>query len=182
MIFVTVGNATVPFSRLLDEVERLAGIGLFSGERVVVQSGNYPGFHPENCANIPFIKMEEFMKMVQEAELVICHAGAGTLLHVLNAGKIPVVMPRRVRYGEVIDDHQLELVKALAEQERVIPALEPADLASAVEKARRMQGRSSAATAPPMVALVSCAVEELLGRVAINSCATRESRSTSSRV
>jgi UDP-N-acetylglucosamine transferase subunit ALG13 len=107
--------------------------------------------------------MEEFMTLVGEAELIVCHAGAGTLLHVLNAGKVPVVMPRRAKYGEVIDDHQLELVTALAEQRRIVPALEAADLVCAIEKARQMQARPIPGSAPMMVNLVSQAVEELLG-------------------
>lgn len=163
MIFVTVGNATVPFSRLLNEVERLAEAGVFGEQPVIVQSGNNEAFCPKRCLKCSFISMEEFMTLVGEAELIVCHAGAGTLLHVLNAGKVPVVMPRRAQYGEVIDDHQLELVAALAEQHRIVPALEPDDLVYAIGKARQMQARPIPASAPMMVNLVAQAVEELLG-------------------
>jgi UDP-N-acetylglucosamine transferase subunit ALG13 len=164
MIFVTVGNATDPFKRLLDEVDRLAGAGIFGGHQVMVQSGNNATFNPAHCMKIPFMKMEDFMKAVEEADLVICHGGAGTLLHVLNRGKVPVVMPRRVRYGEVVDDHQLELVTALAEQGRIVAALEPTDLAAAIGAARHRQAATAVTSAPPMVALVAQAIEELLAQ------------------
>ncbi len=43
------------------------------------------------------------------ADVVITHAGAGSLLQTLEAGQIPVYVPRRQSFGEQIDDHQVEL-------------------------------------------------------------------------
>ncbi len=165
LVLVTVGNATQHFRRLLETVDRLAGNGLLKGEKVVIQSGNNSDFHASNCADEPFLPMEEFAKKISEAHLVICHAGAGTLFHILREGKIPIVMPRQKRYGEHIDDHQLELTKALAEEGRVIPAYEPEDLPGAIEEARR---RNTQPVPPPpskMLNLVAKAIEELLNRI-----------------
>ena len=163
MVFVTVGNASQGFRRLLDAVDALAGGGLFKDE-VVIQSGNNPTFRAFYCMQEAFLSMEQFSEMISKADLVISHAGAGTLLQVLQAGKIPLVMPRRKQYGEVVDDHQLELVKALAAEGRVIPAYEPEDLPEAIEEARR---RNTQPVPPPpsrMLELVARAVEELLSQ------------------
>ena len=99
MVFVTVGNATQGFRRLLETVDQLTGMGFLKGEEVMIQSGNNPDFRPSNCTYEPFLPMEGFANKISEARLIICHAGAGALFHVLKVGKVPVVMPRQKKYG-----------------------------------------------------------------------------------
>jgi UDP-N-acetylglucosamine transferase subunit ALG13 len=161
VIFVTVGNATQGFRRLLDAVDRLAGQGGFGDQAVFIQSGNNPDFHPSYCKHEPFLTMEAFERKIREADLIISHTGAGMLLHALRTGKVPVVMPRQKMYGEVVDDHQLEIVKALAAEGRVIPAYEAEDLPAAIAEAR---WRNKQPVPPPpsrMLELVARAIEEL---------------------
>jgi len=168
VIFVTVGNATDGYMRLLDAVEHLAGKGLFGTDEVFVQHGNNAAFRPTCCKQQDFLDIETFALRVQSASLVICHGGAGTLLHVLRAGKVPVVMPRRQQYDEVIDDHQMELVKALAADRRIVPAMEPEYLPAAIAQARRLNMTRRPLPSSPMVSLVAQALEELTGRVVSN--------------
>jgi len=61
------------------------------------------------------------------------------LIHALRSGKVPIVMPRLARYGEHVDDHQLELSLALESEQRIIVAHDSEGLLSAVEKAQRLQ-------------------------------------------
>jgi UDP-N-acetylglucosamine transferase subunit ALG13 len=158
--FVTVGNATQPFDRLLQAVERLAREGGLP-EPIVVQSGHNPGFVSRVCVVHPFLKMEEFEEHVASATLVIGHAGAGTVVHALAAGRMPVLMPRRARYGEHVDDHQADFVRRLASERRVVPAWEPADLAAAVMTARAAHTTFSARTGP-LVSVVARAIDDLI--------------------
>jgi UDP-N-acetylglucosamine transferase subunit ALG13 len=158
--FVTVGNATQPFARLLDAVERLAIAGALPAP-VVVQSGHNPRFVSRVCVVRPFLKMEEFEARVASATLIIAHAGAGTLVHALAAGRRPVVMPRRSMYGEHVDDHQAALVQRLAAEGRVIPAWEPADLGPAAEAACSTDTAASRPT-PLLVAVVAREIDDLI--------------------
>lgn len=48
---------------------------------------------------------------IERADVVVSHAGAGSLALALQAGKIPVFVPRRMSHGEQIDDHQAELAQ-----------------------------------------------------------------------
>lgn len=161
MIFVTVGNGSQRFGRLLQTVERLAAQGLIAGD-VLVQAGNNPDFRPVHCKAVDFVPLAEFERLLNEARVIISHAGAGTLIHVFKAGRIPVVMPRKRNYGEVVDDHQMEIVEVLAAEGRLIPAYEPEDLAAAIAKAER-RGTQAPPPAPVrMIELVSQAIEELL--------------------
>lgn len=135
MILVTVGNPTQPFPRLLGAIQSLAQSGAFGGEPVTVQYGHSscptgPGIHP-----VQFLSGDDFLNTLNECRVVICHAGAGTLMQVLRLAKRPVVIPRLKRHGEHVDDHQLELARSLAQQGRIILAEDPSELPAALSRA-----------------------------------------------
>lgn len=162
VIFVTVGNGTQPSRRLLDAIESLAGESAFSEEEFVVQSGYNREVRSTRCRQVDFLPPQEFSRLIAEAHVVVCHGGAGTLWHAFQAGKCPVVMPRRTQYGETRDD-QLELVRTLALEGRVIPAYEPEDLPTALARARSTFGHPSVAVPSRLLSCVGAAIEELIG-------------------
>lgn len=150
--FVSVGNATQSFSRLIEAVLKIAPR---LPQPVVMQHGNtlYKG---AGCIAQPFMEMEAFGQIMAQAELLILHAGAGSVIHAIQMGKIPVVMPRRARYGEIIDDHQLEFSRALAQSGKIVIAEEPADLMAAVAEAQdRQKVTQHSKHNPPLVGLIS---------------------------
>lgn len=162
MVFVTVGNATQGFGRLLEAVDALAAGGFFEAEAVVVQSGNNPDFGSTHCEVVPFISMDEFDRTMEAASLIICHGGC-TQVQAVRLGKVPVVMPRREKYGEHVNDHQVQLVQALAREGKIVPAYEPADLVPAIMQARRLNETPLALASSPMASLVAQAIDELIG-------------------
>lgn len=163
LIFVTVGNATQGFRRLLDAVEEIAGSGSFGTEEVIIQFGHNEGFSSKYCEARAFFGMDEFCQLMEKAETIICHSGCGTMYHALRLGKIPVVMPRRGKYGEHLNDHQVQLVEALAAQKRIVPAYEPAELPEAVNRSRTLSASKVVRDSPRLIELVSSALEDLLG-------------------
>jgi len=165
VIFVTVGNAKQPFTRLLEAVERLAGERAFAKEEVLVQSGSSREFSPLYCSHVPFLSPEDFQASVRAATVIICHGGAGTLLHVFQAGKVPIVVPRGKRYGEAIDDHQSELTRVLAAEGRVIPVYEVTELPAAIAEARRYRAEAKEPAGRRAMDLLTKAIEEIAGRV-----------------
>ena len=147
-------------------MDYLAGEGFFEGETVLMQAGNSEHFKAQHCTQEGFLPIDRYQQLIQEADLVICHGGAGTLIHVFQAGKVPVVMPRRRKYGEIIDDHQLELLEVLASEGRVILAHEPDELCGAVVEAKRRRGQQGPRPPTRMLALVAEAIEKLSGQKA----------------
>jgi len=143
--FVTVGNATQPFKRLLDGV---AGIIATLPQPVIVQRGSTP-FSGHGYKSVQFMEMEQFGRLVETAELLIMHGGAGSIIHAVQAGKIPVVMPRRAKYQEIVDDHQVEFTYALAESGKVVLAMEPVDLEKAIADALASQSNNHLSPTPP---------------------------------
>jgi len=131
--FVTVGNATQPFDRLLDAVALSMGV---LPKPVVVQRGVSRVCHPE-WETHDFLDMEAFGQLVRGCTLLIMHAGAGSVIHALTAGRRPVIMPRRAHWGEHVDDHQLEFAEALEGTGQVVVARGTDELPRAIALARQ---------------------------------------------
>lgn len=155
--FVSLGNALQPFARLLDGIGRLA---TQLPQPVIVQHGHTP-FRDGACLSAPFLGMDEFIKHIRDADLLIMHAGAGSIMHAVEAGKIPVVMPRHASFGEHVNDHQVEFAQALAEAGKVVMANTPDDLARTVEEAMARQklaqvkqGSADESSMPPLTLMI----------------------------
>lgn len=115
MIFVTVGTHEQPFNRLIEYVDRLRENGTIS-EDVIMQTG-FSTYEPKYCEWQKLFPYKEMVKKVEEARIVITHGGPSSFIMPLQIGKIPVVVPRRKKYNEHVNDHQLIFVKALAERQ-----------------------------------------------------------------
>ena len=109
-VVVTLGTIRpYGFRRL---VERLLAV-LPAGVEVLWQTG------ATDVSDLPIkgrvaVPAPELETAMAEADVVIAHAGTGTALTAFELGCCPVLVPRRARYAEHIDDHQVGTAAALA--------------------------------------------------------------------
>jgi beta-1,4-N-acetylglucosaminyltransferase len=129
--FVSIGNGTQSFARLLDEVKRIAPQ---LPQPVVVQHGWTP-FFSDSITNFDFTDEPKFVDLLQSSTLFITHGGGGSVFAAIRMGKRAVVVPRRKLHREVTDDHQLFFVEELARQQKIEPVLDVADLWPATQRA-----------------------------------------------
>jgi UDP-N-acetylglucosamine transferase subunit ALG13 len=162
VIFVTVGNYK-GFQRLVSAVEQLKRDGIIEDE-VLLQVGNDAEYKSDVCKVIQFLPPNEFERKLHEAAVVISHGGAGSIIQALRAGKVPIVMPRRAKYHEHVDDHQFEGTQALGAEGRIILIHEVEELSAAIDSARRLAARPPPPAPLQMIDLVSRAIEDLLSR------------------
>ena len=128
MIFVTLGTHHDPFPRLLH------GVGALPSDELVVQYGHSARPHAAAEA-IDFLPFADMVERIRAADVVVTHAGVGSILLCLRSGRTPLVVPRLRRHEEHVDDHQVELTQALAERGRVIPVWDVDDLPDLVAAA-----------------------------------------------
>lgn len=122
MIFVTIGTQPNGFLRFLKGVENLieeCGIQ----EEVIAQIGNTT-FQTDKFKTIPFVSENEFKEYIDKASVVLTHAGSGSLFNAIRAGKKIIAVARLHKYNEMLNDHQLEIVKKLTEGGYIIDGTE----------------------------------------------------------
>ncbi len=111
MIFVTVGNHYQGFDRLVKKMDNIAGI---IDEKVIMQIG-YTKYHPVNAEFFNFKeKSSEIQSLNNEARIIVCHAGAGSIITAYTYNKPVIIVPRLKKYSEHNDDHQKEIAEALS--------------------------------------------------------------------
>jgi UDP-N-acetylglucosamine transferase subunit ALG13 len=111
MILVLTGLERFPFDRLLSMIDEALRRGLLAPP-VFAQAGsaeNVPrGFPTEGR-----VPPERLSRLIGEADLIITHAGVGSVVRSLHAGKPTIVVPRRRDLGEHVDDHQSEFANRM---------------------------------------------------------------------
>jgi UDP-N-acetylglucosamine transferase subunit ALG13 len=112
MIFVTVGNHFQSFDRLLRAVD---GFAPRFTQEIVIQRG-YSRYRPQNAKYFDFVPIDMAMEYMKKSELVISHAGFGTIMLCREYGVPILIVPRRKKYGEHMNDHQMEIARVLEER------------------------------------------------------------------
>lgn len=129
MILVTVGTHETPFDRLLRAVVPLVEL-----DELMVQYGSSE-LRVAGATCVDFLPFTELAELAAGARAVVTHAGAGSVLVALAAGKRPIVMPRIHAFGEAVDDHQLVFARHLSGAGRITLVEDPAEMKTAVERA-----------------------------------------------
>ena len=132
MIFVTLGSQKFQFNRLLRAVDEQIEKCVIT-EEVFAQTG-YSDYKPKNYCYKEFLDREEFAAVMEKSDIVITHGGTGAIIGAVKNGKKVIAVPRLAKYGEHVDNHQLQLVEQFKELE-LIYACNDLDLEKALNVA-----------------------------------------------
>lgn len=111
MIFVCLGTQIFQFNRLVKELDVLVKNGDIK-EEIVAQIGA-TDYIPKYFQYKRFMDKEEFESYQDIADVVISHGGTGALIGASKKRKNIIAVPRLAKFGEHVDDHQLQIVKVL---------------------------------------------------------------------
>ncbi len=109
-IFVTVG-AQLPFDRLIKAIDLLCAES--SDISVFAQTGE-TDYIPKHISYKKFLNAIEYSSKLVSCDLVLSHAGMGTIIQCMELNKRLLVTPRMLKYGEHRNDHQLGTAKQFA--------------------------------------------------------------------
>lgn len=128
-VFVALGTQKFPFDRLVHAADSLADSAEFD---VYIQYGTseVPLEHARGCALMP---KDDFTDYLRACDVFITHGGVGSIRSALAVGKRVVAVPRLEQYGEHIDDHQIEIVRALAKRGWIYPCEDVEELPTVVQ-------------------------------------------------
>lgn len=144
MIFVTIGSM-FPFDRLIRDMDDWT---MAMGRTdVVAQIGN-GSYEPENMNFERYFSQEKFAANMKNAELIVAHAGMGSVITAGRAGRPIVLLPRIKEWGEHTTNHQLATANWLRDKPGVFVADTDADLSGTIEKALSAEVDEGARFAP----------------------------------
>lgn len=154
MIFVTVGTQ-LPFDRLLKGVEGWASKQ--PDQRIVAQTGR---------TNEKYSRMECFISVspsqydqyVQQSQLIIAHAGIGSLFTAMRYRKPIVIVPRKAELGEHRNDHQIATAERFSKHKGIYVAEDETCLDHVLGEVQQMES-------PPVIS--PYASDELLMKLTL---------------
>jgi UDP-N-acetylglucosamine transferase subunit ALG13 len=119
LIFVTVG-AQMPFDRLIRAVDEWA---YSRGKRsdIFAQIGT-SDYQAKAIEVARFLDPLEFRRRVEAANVIVAHAGMGSIITALEYNKSIVVMPRRAELRETRNDHQVATAARLSQKHNITVA------------------------------------------------------------
>lgn len=148
MIFLTIGSHE-PFDRLVRAVDEWYGraqhrMPLF-GQITARQPDSY---HPRNFEWVERLASEEYAERMAEADLIVSHAGMGSIITALHLGKLIVIMPRCGDLHETRNNHQLSTVERLGHRPGIHIAKDETVLGPVMDHVLTTLGGASAQPIP----------------------------------
>ena len=134
MILVVLGTQDKQFPRLLKAVDQAILSG-FINERVIVQAGQ-TNYQSSNMEIFDFLPAPEFDKLMDEADLIITHGGAGTILSAIKKGKKIIAAPRLSKYMEHHNDHQKQIISEFSKDGYILPLYDFSKLGKLISKSK----------------------------------------------
>lgn len=133
-----------PFTRLLEAVAPM----LKGMDEVLWQTGDadVSALGIDARRSVPH---NELRTAVREADVVITHAGVGAAITALEAGKHPILVPRRASHREHIDDHQNQVAREL--ERRGLATLRYPDTLSQQDLFNATRNSTRSIAPPPFV-------------------------------
>lgn len=109
MILVLLGTQNNSFVRLLDAIQKNINNKIIQDE-VIVQAG-FTKFESPDMKIFNLIDKKDFEELQDKADLIITHGGVGSIISSLEKGKKVIVVPRLKKYGEHVNDHQVQIAE-----------------------------------------------------------------------
>ena len=137
MIFITLGSQKFQFNRLLKKIDKLIEEGVIN-EEVFAQTGA-SDYIPKNYKFENFLDRDQFADIMSKSDIVITHGGTGAIIGAVKKDKKVIAVPRLAKYGEHVDDHQLQLLKQFDELGLICPCYEIDKLGECFKEIRNRQ-------------------------------------------
>ncbi len=100
------------FDRLIKKMDEISNL---IDEKVILQIGKTE-YKPKYASYFNFINEKKFIELVNKTNLIVSHAGVGTILTAQNFKKQIIIVPRMKELNEHVDNHQVEIAKKFQEE------------------------------------------------------------------
>ena len=140
------------FTRLLEAVDREIEKGVIK-DRVVVQAGQTK-YESKNMEIFDLVPAPEFNKLMDEADLIITHGGAGTILTGIKKGKKIIAAARLAQYKEHHNDHQKQIIGEFASRGYIMELRDFNKLGTMIQKMKNFKPKKFESNTQNMIKLI----------------------------
>ena len=150
----------MPFDRLVLAVDRWAAANGCSDDVFAqICSG---GAEPKAIRWTRFLEPDEYRERLESCDVLVAHAGTGSIFAALELGLPIVVMPRHAKLRETRNDHQIATAKHFEEQGKVIVAWDEDELLAKLEGLDDIvaAGRIGEHASPELIAALSAFIDD----------------------
>jgi UDP-N-acetylglucosamine transferase subunit ALG13 len=133
LLVVTVGTDHHPFGRLVGWVDDYVASATCRPVDLVCQHGEASA--PRAGRGFATVDHATLQGHLATATAVVCHGGPSTVLETRRLGRVPIVVPRLHRFGEAVDDHQVDFARFLARRRQIVLVDSEDGLRAALDRA-----------------------------------------------
>ena len=123
-VFVSVGSM-MPFDRLVQAMDEWAAAHPQVPVEIQIGRGKY---EPRHASFVRLMPVADYRQRVADARLFVAHAGMGSIIAAIEAGKPLLMLPRLQAQGEHNTDHQLATAASIGARPGLHVASDAADL------------------------------------------------------
>ena len=153
MILVILGTQDKQFPRLLEAVDKAIENGTIK-DRVVVQAGQTK-YESKNMEIFDLVPAPEFDKLMDEADIIITHGGAGSILGAIKKGKKIIACARLAKYKEHHNDHQKQIIGEFAKLGYLLELEDGDDLGKLLKDIKKFKPKKFTSNTKNMIKLLN---------------------------
>ena len=153
MILVILGTQDKVFPRLLELVDKEIEKGNIK-DKVVVQAGQTK-YESPNMEIFDLVPAPEFDKLMDEADLIITHGGAGSILGAIKKGKKIIACARLAKYKEHHNDHQKQIIGEFKKQGYLLELEDGDDLSKILKDIKKFKPKKFTSNTKNMIKLLN---------------------------
>lgn len=158
MILVILGTQDKTFPRLLEAVDKAIKDGKIK-EEVIVQAGQTK-YTSENMKIFDLLPTPEFEKLMDKADIIITHGGAGSILSAIKKNKKIIAAARLAEYKEHHNNHQKQIIEEFEKQGYLLELRDFDQLGKMIEKVKKFKPKKFVSNTKNMVKLIENYIED----------------------
>ena len=159
MILVTLGTQDKPFTRLLKAIDKEIKNGNIK-DKVIVQAGNTK-YESSNMEIFDFKSNDELKDLISKADIVITHGGVATIIESIQKDKKIIAIARLKKYGEHVNDHQLQIIEAFKKDGYLLELKNVKDLVGVIKETKTFKQKKYVSNTNNMINLIENYIDSL---------------------
>ena len=109
-----------------------------------------------------FMPIDDFNELYSKADLIITHAGESSIIMGLEQGKKVIAAARLAKYGEHVNDHQLQILDSFVQEGFILPLDDFDKLNEVIEQIKKFTPKEYKSNNKNFIDLLEKEIEKMI--------------------